>query len=476
MNIRRSGWVHRLIRDLAAKAGESSKSLKMLEIAIDHAYEGLIITDAEGVILKVNQAYADFLGKSMAEMIGRHATEVVENTRMHVVAKSGKPEIAHIQKINGHEMVCSRIPILENGKVVAVVGKVMFQDVDDLFAMIDRFRKLKSELEFYKSELNKRLGAKYSFENIVGASPAIEKVKELGRKVARSDTTVLLEGESGTGKEMFAHAVHIASNRALGPFVKVNCAAIPETLFESELFGYHEGAFTGAQKKGKKGKFLLADKGTIFLDEISELPLAMQVKLLRVLQEREIEPVGGDQPVAIDVRIIAASNRNLETLVDAGTFRNDLFYRLNVLRLQIPPLRERQEDIPVLTEKILKQLDKESGIPVEGVDKDVAALLHAYSWPGNVRELHNVLEQAIYLKSGNLIARQDLPRSLVAGVEGKISPDKAVTLKFQLAQLEEKLLRRALQEDKGDRLATAKRLGISKSSLYAKVEQYGIKS
>lgn len=476
MNIRRSGWVHRLIRDLAAKAGESSKALKMLEVAIDHAYEGLVITDAEGFILKVNQSYADFLGKSMTEMIGRHATEVVENTRMHIVGKSGKPEIAHIQKINGHEMVCSRIPILENGKVVAVVGKVMFQDVDDLFAMIDRFRKLKSELEFYKSELSKRLGAKYSFENIVGASPAIEKVKELGRKVARSDTTVLLEGESGTGKEMFAHAVHIASNRALGPFVKVNCAAIPETLFESELFGYHEGAFTGAQKKGKKGKFLLADKGTIFLDEISELPLAMQVKLLRVLQEREIEPVGGDQPVAIDVRIIAASNRNLETLVDAGTFRNDLFYRLNVLRLQIPPLRERQEDIPVLTEKILKQLDKESGIPVEGVDKDVAALLYTYSWPGNVRELHNVLEQAIYLKGGNLITRQDLPRSLVAGVEGKISLDKVVTLKFQLAQLEEELLRRALQEDKGDRLATAKRLGISKSSLYAKVEQYGIKS
>jgi len=474
MKIRKSGWVHRLLKKLAAAASNSGKALKMLEVAIDNAYEGLIITDAEGIILKVNQSYADFLGKSMEEMVGRHATDVVENTRMHIVARSGKPEIAHIQKINGHEMVCSRIPIFENGKVVAVVGKVMFQDVDDLFAMIDRFRKLKSELEFYKSELNKRLGAKYSFENIVGASPAIEKVKELGRKVARSDTTVLLEGESGTGKEMFAHAVHIASNRALGPFVKVNCAAIPEALFESELFGYREGAFTGAQKKGKKGKFLLADKGTIFLDEISELPLAMQVKLLRVLQEREIEPVGGEQSLAVDVRIIAASNKNLEALVDAGTFRNDLFYRLNVLRLQIPPLRDRQEDIPVLTEKILKQLDKESGIPVEGVDQDAAALLYAYSWPGNVRELHNVLEQAIYLKSGNIITRQDLPRGLVAGAEGGVSPDGAMTLKSQLAQLEEELLRSALQEEKGDRLAAAKRLGISKSSLYAKVEQYGI--
>ena len=476
MKISKFGWVHTLIRNLAFRAGESSKSLKMLEVAIDHAYEGLIITDVEGIILKVNQSYADFLGMEMETLVGRQVTEVVENTRMHIVGRSGKPEIAQIQKINGHEMVCSRIPIFENGKVVAVVGKVMFQDVDDLFAMIDRFRKLKSELDFYKSELNKRLGAKYSFENIVGASQAIERVKELGRKVAKSDTTVLLEGESGTGKEMFAHAVHIASNRTLGPFVKVNCAAIPESLFESELFGYHEGAFTGAQKKGKKGKFLLADKGTIFLDEISELPFAMQVKLLRVLQEREIEPVGGEQPLAVDVRIIAASNRNLELLVESGTFRNDLFYRLNVLRLQIPPLRERQEDIPVLTETILKQLDKESGIPVEGVDPDVAVLLHAYSWPGNVRELHNVLEQAIYLKSGNLITRQDLPRGLVAGVEGGVSPEGVMTLKYQLAQLEEELLRRALQEDKGDRLAAAKRLGISKSSLYAKVEQYGIKA
>ena len=475
MKINNSGWVHKLLRKMAAAASDSGKALKMLEVAIDNAYEGLIITDADGVILKVNQSYADFLGKTMDGMIGRHATEVVENTRMHIVAKSGKAEIAQIQKINGHEMVCSRIPIFENGKVVAVVGKVMFQDVDDLFAMIDRFRKLKSELEFYKSELSKRLGAKYSFENIVGASAAIEKVKELGRKVAKSDTTVLLEGESGTGKEMFAHAVHIASNRALGPFVKVNCAAIPETLFESELFGYQEGAFTGAQKKGKKGKFLLADKGTIFLDEISELPLAMQVKLLRVLQEREVEPVGGEQPLAVDVRIIAASNKNLESLVDAGMFRNDLFYRLNVLRLQIPPLRERREDIPVLTETILRQLEKESGIPVEGVDQDGAALLREYCWPGNVRELHNVLEQAIYLKTGNLITRQDLPRSLVASAEGAVSPDRALTLKFQLAQLEEELLRRTLQEVKGDRLAAASRLGISKSSLYAKVEQYGIR-
>jgi PAS domain S-box-containing protein len=474
MKIHPGGWVHRLMKNLAVRAGESVKALKMLEVAIDNAYEGLIITDAEGVILKVNQAYADFLGKKMAEMIGRHVTEVVENTRMHIVGRTGKAEIAHIQKINGHEMIANRIPIYEGGKVVAVVGKVMFQDVNDLFAMIDRFRKLKTELEFYKSELNKRLGAKYSFDNIVGASRELEKVKELGRKVARSDTTVLLEGESGTGKELFAHAIHIESNRALGPFIKVNCAAIPENLFESELFGYKEGAFTGAQKKGKKGKFALANAGTIFLDEVSELPLSMQVKLLRVLQEREIEPVGAEQPEAVNVRIIAASNKALGALVEQGQFRNDLYYRLNVVKLDIPPLRQRSHDIALLTETILRQLEKETGIPVEGVDAETEAIFLAYSWPGNVRELRNVLEQALYMKSGNQVTRPDLPRSMVTSAEGRVAPERQRTLKFQLSQVEEELIRRALQEEKGDKPATASRLGISKSSLYAKIEQYRI--
>jgi transcriptional regulator with PAS, ATPase and Fis domain len=354
------------------------------------------------------------------------------------------------------------------------VGKVMFQDVDDLFAMIDRFKRLKSELEFYKNELSKRLGAKYSFDNIVGHSSELEKVKELGRKVARSDTTVLLEGESGTGKEMFAHAIHIESNRALGPFIKVNCAAIPENLFESELFGYKDGAFTGAQKKGKKGKFALANKGTIFLDEVSEMPLLMQVKLLRVLQEREIEPVGSEQPEAVDVRIIAASNKNLDVLVEQGSFRNDLFYRLNVLKLSIPPLRQRKNDIAVLTEKILRQLEKETGIPVEGIDSDAAVVFNAYSWPGNVRELCNVLEQALYVKTGNLITRQDIPRNIITSAEGQVTPDRQRTLKFQLAQLEAEVIRRTLQEEKGDKFAVAARLGISKSSLYAKLEQHDI--
>jgi transcriptional regulator with PAS, ATPase and Fis domain len=298
----------------------------------------------------------------------------------------------------------------------------------------------------------------------------------LGRKVARSDSTVLLRGESGTGKELFAHSIHVESNRALGPFVKVNCAAIPETLFESELFGYKAGAFTGAHKHGKKGKFALADRGTIFLDEVSELPASMQVKLLRVLQEREIEPVGAVEPEPIDVRVVAATNKDLAALLAQGAFRQDLYYRLNVVKLEIPALRERRDDIPLVAERLLRQLEKETGVPVEGLAPDVEEVLKAYAWPGNVRELRNVLEQALYVKSANVISRRDLPRAIVDSVEGAGAGEEARTLRFFLRQTEEQAIRRALQEARGDKLAAAARLGISRSSLYAKIEQYRIET
>ncbi|HUK65576.1 MAG TPA: sigma 54-interacting transcriptional regulator [Anaeromyxobacteraceae bacterium] len=473
MRIRRHGWIHRLLLLLADKARTSERERLMLEEALGHAYEGLIITDANGTILKSNRAYAAFLGLRLDEMIGRPVTEVVENTRMHIVARTGVPEIAQVQRIRGHDMICSRIPILEDGKVVAVIGKIMFQDVDDLFAMTGKFARLKKELEFYKTELNKRLGAKYSFDNIVGLSEQLEQVKALGRKVAKTDSTVLIEGESGTGKELFAHAIHVESARALGPFVKVNCAAIPESLFESELFGYKAGAFTGAHKHGKKGKFLLADRGTIFLDEVSELPMSMQVKLLRVLQEREIEPVGAIEPEPVDVRIIAASNRELELLMKREKFRRDLYYRLNVVKLAIPPLRARQEDIPLLAEALLKRLEKETGIPVEGLDAQAEEILRAYPWPGNVRELRNVLEQSLYVKSGNVLGRRDLPPPILARVRGE-RPVETHTLKDLLRHTEEEALRRALRECHGNRLTAASQLGISKSSMYAKIAEYNI--
>jgi transcriptional regulator with PAS, ATPase and Fis domain len=474
MRMRRGGWVHRLLRALSTRARASEKDRVMLEEALGHAYEGLIITDPAGKILKANQAYADFLGLRLDQMIGRHVTEVVENTRMHVVGRTGVAEIAHVQRIGGHEMICSRIPIVEDGRLVAVVGKIIFKDVDDLFAMTGRFRSLKKELDFYKTELDRQLGARYSFDSIAGRSEQLERVKELARKVARSDTTVLVVGESGTGKELFAHAIHVESGRTLRPFIKVNCAAIPAELFESELFGYREGAFTGARAKGKKGKFELAHQGTLFLDEISELPLTMQAKLLRVLQEREVEPLGAEQPLAVDVRIVAATNRRLEPLLEQGTFRHDLYYRLNVVRLDIPPLRERRDDLPLLVERILRQLERETGVPVEGVDEAAEAALRGHPWPGNVRELRNVLEQALYVKTGPIITRDDLPPALLAGEPGEADRGARRSLRALLRQTEVDLIARALREAGGDRAVAAERLGISKSSIYAKIEQHGL--
>jgi transcriptional regulator with PAS, ATPase and Fis domain len=474
MIVRRNGWVHRLLMDLAGKAQKVKEEKDMLQSVIDHAYEGVIIVDPNGYILMANEIYANFLGKQLSEMIGKHVTEMVENTRMHIVGQTGKPEIAQMQKINGHEMIASRIPVFNQGKVAAVVGTIMFQQVDDLFALSTKMENLRKELNYYKDELDKRLQAKYSFDTILGTSEELEKVKQLGRRVAKSDTTILLKGESGTGKELFAHAIHRESYRGAGPLIKVNCAAIPDTLLESELFGYKEGSFTGAKKSGKKGKFALANGGTIFLDEISEMPLMMQVKLLRVLQEKEIEPIGADKPEAVDVRIIAATNKDLLSLVEQGKFRHDLYYRLNVVMLDIPPLRERKSDIPLLIEHFLEKLEKETGIRVDGIEEGALDTLLAYSWPGNIRELRNVLERTLYVKNGPSITKQDLPPFFDdESYAGEESTDSG-TLKLAVEKAEEMAIRQAIREACGDKMLAAKRLGISKSSLYAKLSRYQI--
>nr|WP_276912761.1 sigma 54-interacting transcriptional regulator [Aneurinibacillus aneurinilyticus] len=461
--------------DLAGKAQKVKEEKDMLQTIIDHAYEGVLIVDPKGYILMANEMYADFLGKKLSELIGKHVTEVIENTRMHIVGQTGKPEIAQMQKINGQEMIASRIPVFNQGEVAAVVGTVMFQQVDDLFALSTKMENLRKELNYYKSELDKRLQAKYSFDTILGTSDELEKVKRLGQRVAKSDTTILLKGESGTGKELFAHAIHRESYRGAGPLIKVNCAAIPDTLLESELFGYKEGSFTGAKKSGKKGKFALAKGGTIFLDEISEMPLLMQVKLLRVLQEKEIEPIGADKPESVDVRIIAATNKDLLSLVEQGKFRHDLYYRLNVVMLDIPPLRERKSDTPLLIEHFLEKLTKETGISVEGIEQEAMDALLSYSWPGNIRELRNVLERALYVKHDSFIAIQDFPAEfLEATPVSEQSGEGAGTLKQAVEQAEALAIRRAIMEAKGDKRIAAKRLGISKSSLYAKLVRYQI--
>lgn len=440
---------------------------EILAELFEQAYECIVVTDANGYILMMNKRYREFIRAT--EVVGKHVTEVIENTRMHIVGQTGKEEIADIHRINGREMIANRVPIWKDGRLLAVLGTVMFQDVRQLHALSATVDQLKQELAYYKGELRRTLGAVYSFDQIVGSSSKMREVKKFAQKLAKSDTTVLITGESGTGKELFAHAIHAASRRGMGPFIRVNCAAIPDTLLESELFGYEEGAFTGAVRKGKKGKFELADRGTILLDEIGDMPLPLQAKLLRILQEKEVERVGGTRPIPLDVRVIASTNRNLPERIREGSFREDLFYRLNVVTLPIPPLRERYEDFPVLVHDLLEQVKESTGVTVKEIDQGVWEELNSYSWPGNVRELRNVLEHAIHMMEGTRLTAEHL---VIPILDQRGRTARLYTLKESLEQAEVEAIRRALAAAGGNKREAARQLGISKSSLYQKLEKY----
>lgn len=495
-----------MLRQADARAARAEQELALYRFALENAYEGIVIADPQGIVLTASRAYASFLQVEMSDMVGKHVTDVIPNTRLHIVAQTGKAEIADLQQIRGQWMIASRIPIWHNGELVAVVGKIMFQHIDRLFEMNSKYREIRPHLHYHDARGRESSGAKYGMEHILGVSGPIRRLKALAAKVAKSDSTVLIGGESGTGKELFAHSIHRESMRRFGPFVAVNCAAIPEALFESELFGYKEGSFTGARRSGKKGKFALAQRGTLFLDEIGELSPSAQVKLLRVLQEKEIEPVGGDRAEPIDVRVIAATNVDLRQLVREGKFRQDLYYRLHVVPLHIPPLRERREDIPVLLDSLVRQLAKETGVAADGFDAESVRLLVEYDWPGNVREMRNVVERALYMAEGTTITRAALPEEVVDGsVIGPASEDglgfsahmahsaqsarmahteqrtewtspaaAPLSWKESMAKHEETLVREALAACGGDKRQAAKRLGMSKSSFYQKCEQYKI--
>jgi PAS domain S-box-containing protein len=445
----------------------------ILETILDLAYEGIVVVDENGYIKMFNEAYARFLNVKQEDVIGKHVTDVIENTRMHIVLKTGVPELRHIQHIKGHDMICDRIPIKKDGKIIGAVGKVIFRDVSEVDELLKQTEQLKRELEYYKGELDKERRAKYSLENFVGESLVMKNLKEMVRKVAKSPSTVLIRGESGTGKELLAHSIHNLSPRRSRPFVKINCAALPENLLESELFGYEEGAFTGAKKGGKIGKFEQANGGTIFLDEIGDMPLNMQVKILRVLQEKEVERLGGTKSIKVNVRVIAATNRNLEELIKQGKFREDLFYRLNVVNIEIPPLRQRKEDIPLLVDFLLKKLCKTMGSGKKTIGQAALNILLKYSWPGNVRELENILERALNVVEGDEIEPAHLPYYIRQPKNSLLECE--FHLKTIVEDTEKEVIKRALNTTGGNALEAAHLLGISKSTFYEKVAKYGIR-
>lgn len=441
---------------------------EIIQTITEKLFYGLVIVDEHGIITHLNDNYCRFLKVNQAEAIGKHVTEVIENTRMHTVIASQKAEMFHPQYIRGNYMIANRIPLRSNNKIVGSVGVVLFRDMHDLSNLNSEIRHLLAEIQWYKKQLNQQTGIKYFIHDIIGSSETILTIKNNIKKIAPSDLTVLITGESGTGKELIAHSIHQLSNRGESPFISVNCAAIPEHLFESELFGYEEGAFTGARKDGKQGKFELAHGGTLFLDEIGDMPLSTQVKLLRVLQEGEIQKLGGLASYKINVRIIAATNRPLQTLVKENTFREDLYYRINMMNIHLPALRERQEDIVILANYLLTKITKETGKRVIGFSTDVIQLFKDYTWPGNIRELENMIQSAIFLTDSELIELDDLPR--VPEVVATATSNN-MHLQTIMKNAEKKAISQALQMT-SHKKATAEILGISLSTLYEKIKEH----
>ena len=451
---------------------ELKLALNSLKDVLDNAYQGFVLVNEDGIIIKWN--YEKLFGIKEEDALGKHVEDVIENTRLHIVTKTGKKELYDVQRIQGHDMIASRTPIIKDGKIMGAVGTVLFKDIKEFTDLAKKLKILESTVDKYKSEISRMYRANYNFDDIITRNVHMLDLIDIAKKAANSASTILIEGESGTGKEYFSHAIHEESNRRLAPFIRINCAAIPHELMESELFGYEAGAFTGAKKEGKIGKLELANGGTVLLDEISSMPLSMQAKLLRVLEEREFERIGGNTSIKIDIRLIACTNENLEHLANKNRFRQDLYYRLNVVRIKIPPLRNRLDDIPCLCEDILNQQMKSVGLTSKSVTDRAIFALKLYSWPGNVRELRNILERAANMSVGNYIDIQHLPDFISEKLNNDVVKTDVHTLKYKMAEAEVRAIVEALKYCNGNRTEAARLLGVHRTALYKKLDSYGI--
>jgi len=455
-----------------------TKLYRTLQSVMDLAYDGIIVVDEQGLITMANQAAERFLRRDGNHIVGRPVEELIENTRIMKVIRTGVPEMNQLQFISGTPYVVSSLPIIRNGQVVGAVGKILFRNLDEIKDLARKLAHVAPEIAASARPEPEVAETRDGFHQIVTADPAFRQIIDEAEIVSRGTSNILITGESGTGKELIAQAIHRGSGYRTGPLVKVNCAAIPDSLMESEFFGYAPGAFTGASRAGKKGKLAMADGGTLFLDEIADLPLALQGKLLRVIQDKCFEPIGSNTPQKIDARFIAATNRDLEELVIQGRFRPDLFYRLNVIHLHIPPLRERRRDIDLLVQYFLDKYNRIFRTNVHNVSAEVREIFYDHDWPGNVRELENVIERGINFARGDVIERHDLPQYLREKTHRPHarteSPPGRHMLKSIREHHEREIVLRALEQARGNKAQAARLLGISRSWLYEKMKTMGI--
>ncbi|MBI5721715.1 MAG: sigma 54-interacting transcriptional regulator [Burkholderiales bacterium] len=523
---------------------------RVLELAAKSLFDvfnntamGTMVVDRNHRIVWISEGYKRFLpalGHAEADFVGRRVEEVVPNTLMGQVIESGQPILVDLLSNQAGTFLVSRLPLKnEAGEVIGAVGYVLLDHPETTMQpLLAKFARLQDELDAARREIAQARRPKYGIASFIGASPAALEVKRLARRVALTDSAVLLLGETGTGKELLAHGIHAASKRAPRPLVSVNIAAVPDTLLEAEFFGVAPGAYTGAERKGREGKFKLADGGTLFLDEIGDMPLALQAKLLRALQEQEIEPLGSNRVERVDVRVIAATSRDLAAMVAAGTFRADLYYRLNVLPITLPPLRERPADLEALADALVEDIAHRSGLAPKTLTPEALELLARQPWQGNVRELRNVLEQATLMTddaqlgpghfgaalrlasagtagaaasgatasgagtagtagaapaksepapaAGGMFAasasRATTPAAVMAGAPSAAAApvppampaieDPSRGLPERVAELERAAIAAALAATGGNRLAAARRLGISRAAFYDRLARW----
>lgn len=465
--------------ELIQKSTNLREIQTMLQAIINSSDDAISVVDEYGLGILINPAYTRLTGLSKEDVIGQPATtDISEGESMHMKVLQTRRAVRGVPMRvgpNKREVVVNVAPIIVSGKLKGSVGVI--HDMSEM-------KSLSRELNQAR-QLIRKLEAKYTFEDIIGKSDEMTLAIEQAKLGAKTPATVLLRGESGTGKELFAHAIHNASDRKYNKFIRVNCAAISESLLESELFGYEAGAFSGALRGGKIGLFEESNNGSIFLDEIGELPANTQAKLLRVLQENEVLRVGGTKPIAINVRIIAATNVNLEKGIATGTFREDLYYRLNRMPIHIPPLRKRKEEIPALCERLILKINRDYGRNVEGITNAAMAQLMVYDWPGNVRELENILGRAIIFMKYNetFIDVRHLPELKNRNTEtsaltarGSDTVISGRTLTEMMEEYEAGIIGQTLNRLNGNKTLTAKTLGLSVRNLYYKLEKYKLEN
>ena len=451
---------------------ENALMQERLQMILEAVQDGICVVERTGEVTYVNPSYLRIVHKTPEMVVGQNVFETAPDGNRSGVLRSGVARIGSIShKKDGTTVVANVNPIFVDGEIAGVVSVI--KDITELQNLMARLSQVSARAEYLEQELLRTKKTAQAFKNYIGKSGKVVDVLALASKAAGSSATVLIRGESGTGKEVIAEGIHYASDRRRGPFIRVNCGAIPGALLESELFGHEKGAFTGAVKR-KLGKFELAAHGTIFLDEIGEMDRNMQVKLLRVLQQKEFDRVGGEETVHVDVRIIAATNRHLEAMVKEGTFRDDLYYRLNVIPIILPPLRDRVDDIPLLVEHFIEKISAESGKPIRGITPEAMDVLMSYKWPGNVRELENVIERVITLMDSETITVAALPSYIKGEMAVREVQDftaGAAVLPWE--EYEKQIIANALEQC-GSFNAAAKMLKITHKTVASKARKYGL--